>query len=79
MAVVKEKSCNVERLLATIKSYVPDAKVESNISAELSVVLPHESAPQFESLFMILENNKETLGIASFGASVTTMEEVFIR
>lgn len=34
---------------------------------------------RFESLFSKLEKQQKALGIASFGASVTTMEEVFLR
>ena len=34
---------------------------------------------QFEALFTDLENQKHVLGITSFGASVTTMEEVFLK
>lgn len=34
---------------------------------------------RFESLFAKLEKKQKELGIASFGASVTTMEEVFLR
>lgn len=37
------------------------------------------SALRFELLFAELEMNREELGIASYGASVTTMEEVFLR
>ena len=36
-------------------------------------------ALRFELLFAELEMNREELGIASYGASVTTMEEVFLR
>lgn len=36
-------------------------------------------ARRFELLFAELEMNREELGIASYGASVTTMEEVFLR
>lgn len=36
-------------------------------------------APRFESLFSKLEKQRKELGVASFGASVTTMEEVFLR
>lgn len=34
---------------------------------------------RFEGLFAKLEKHQKELGIASFGASVTTMEEVFLR
>ncbi|KAK6312316.1 hypothetical protein J4Q44_G00179800 [Coregonus suidteri] len=37
------------------------------------------STHRFELLFSELEMNREELGIASYGASVTTMEEVFLR
>ena len=46
---------------------------------ELSYILPRERSDRFEELFTVLENNRKTLGITSFGASVTTMEEVFIK
>ena len=32
-----------------------------------------------KDLFSFLEQNKVNLGIMSFGASVTTMEEVFMK
>ncbi|KAJ8317951.1 hypothetical protein KUTeg_003042 [Tegillarca granosa] len=79
MVIVKDKTCNVNQLIQLVKSYVPLAKVESNVGSELSFVLPHESSSKFESMFLDLEGNKESLGIASYGASVTTMEEVFLR
>ena len=79
MIMVKEPSCKVSEVENTITRFVPDAKLESNISAELSYVLPHESSANFEQLFTELEEKKKSLGIASFGASVTTMEEVFLR
>ncbi len=79
MVMVKSEGCDVQRVRDIVTKYIPNAKLESNISAELSFVLPHESSPQFEELFTYLEENRGELGILSFGASVTTMEEVFIR
>ena len=48
-------------------------------SAELSYTLPSESSDRFEEMFTCLEKDSASLGIQSFGASVTTMEEVFMR
>ena len=45
----------------------------------MSYVLPRESSNNFASLFSQLENRKDELGIASYGASITTMEEVFMK
>ena len=79
MGIVKDPSCDVSRVTSTVTKFVPDATLESNISAELSYVLPHESSSRFEEMFNVLENNKGHLGISSYGASVTTMEEVFLK
>ena len=35
--------------------------------------------PRFEALFTAMDANIERLGISSWGASVTTLEEVFLK
>ena len=79
MVIVKGPDCDVSAINDIVQSCVPDAQLESNISAELSFILPHESKQAFEHLFMQLELGRVELKIASFGVSVTTMEEVFLR
>ena len=51
----------------------------SLVGAELSFILPSEATEKFEDLFMDLETRRQELGIASYGSSVTTMEEVFLK
>ncbi|KAM4697953.1 phospholipid-transporting ATPase ABCA3 [Rhinophrynus dorsalis] len=79
MVMVKEPHCQVEEITDLITSYVPNATLESNAGAELSYILPKESTHRFEPLFSELELRHQELGISSYGASVTTMEEVFLR
>uniref|UniRef100_A0A8C0H865 ATP binding cassette subfamily A member 3 n=1 Tax=Chelonoidis abingdonii TaxID=106734 RepID=A0A8C0H865_CHEAB len=79
MVMVKEPYCNLGEISRLICQYVPNASLESNAGAELSFILPTESTHRFEALFTELEQKREELGIASYGASVTTMEEVFLR
>lgn len=79
MVIVKEPSCDVSKVTAMVTSHVPTATVESNIGAELSFILPSEATGNFENLFLELETRRKELGIASYGASVTTMEEVFLK
>ena len=45
----------------------------------MSYILPNEATGKFEELFTELETRKSDLGIAGYGASVTTMEEVFLK
>nr|KAF6365701.1 hypothetical protein mPipKuh1_000030 [Pipistrellus kuhlii] len=79
MTLVKEPHCNPEAVSRLVYHHIPHASLESSAGAELSFILPKESTHRFESLFAKLEKKQKELGIASFGASVTTMEEVFLR
>ncbi|XP_032896611.1 ATP-binding cassette sub-family A member 3 [Amblyraja radiata] len=79
MVIVKEPYCNVDTITSLVKSFVPGATQQTNVGAELSYILPNESTHRFEALFSELEKKRGSLGIASYGASVTTMEEVFLR
>uniref|UniRef100_A0A6I8PBH8 ATP binding cassette subfamily A member 3 n=1 Tax=Ornithorhynchus anatinus TaxID=9258 RepID=A0A6I8PBH8_ORNAN len=79
MVMVKEPHCDLEGISHLIRRSVPNAILESNAGAELSFILPKESTHRFEALFTELEQKRAELGIASYGASVTTMEEVFLR
>ncbi|XP_040134032.1 phospholipid-transporting ATPase ABCA3-like [Ictidomys tridecemlineatus] len=79
MVIVKEPYCKAGEIACLIYHYVPSAILENNIGAELSFILPKEYVNRFETLFAELENHGVKLGIASFGASITTMEEVFLK
>ncbi|XP_075384227.1 phospholipid-transporting ATPase ABCA3-like [Tenrec ecaudatus] len=77
--IVKEPQCNVEEIINLFLYHIPTAALESNVGSELSFVLPREYTNKFGILFTDLEERQKELGIAGFGASVTTMEEVFLR
>ncbi|XP_025772505.1 ATP-binding cassette sub-family A member 17-like [Puma concolor] len=79
MTLVKKPHCSTEKIAHLIYHHIPNAVMQSSIGEELTFILPKKSMPRFASLFTELEQRQVELGIASFGASVTTMEEVFIR
>ena len=79
MVVVKKSTCDTAAVTRVIQSHVTGARLNSDVSAELSYVLPQESKADFSQLFTSLDKQKEELGVISYGASVTTMDEVFIR
>lgn len=76
---MKGDSCDSSHVERTVKSVVADAEQATDVGAELSYILPSASTPSFPDLFDLLEAQKASLGILSFGVSVTTMEEVFIK
>ena len=79
MTIVKEGSCDPSQVENVVKSLVPQAEQVTDVGAELSYILPSSSTQLFPELFDKLEVEKPMLGIRSFGISVTTMEEVFMK
>ncbi|KAK3103896.1 hypothetical protein FSP39_022745 [Pinctada imbricata] len=80
LVMVKSTSgCNVDTVTQLIQSHIPSAIKESEISMELSYLLPFDQSSKFKSLFEEVETRSQSLGIASFGVSATTMEEVFLK
>ncbi|OWF51666.1 ATP-binding cassette sub-family A member 3-like [Mizuhopecten yessoensis] len=79
LVTVKTKDCDVSKVTSLIQSHIPKAFVESDISAELSFLLPFDESAKFVKLFEELEVKASSLGLSSFGISATTMEEVFLK
>lgn len=79
LIIVKEKGCKVDAITTVLQSHIPDAELDQNVGAELSYVLPNADVAKFEALFLQLENSRKQLQISSYGASQTTMDEVFLR
>lgn len=77
--IVKENSCDVQRITELIRKSIPEVSINQNVGAELTYLLPSDKSHLFQQVFEELEQNRRHLGISSYGASVTTMEEVFIR
>jgi hypothetical protein len=51
----------------------------SDVGSELAYVIPKENSGRFAAMFRSLDEQKVSLGITSYGMSVTTLEDVFLR
>jgi len=80
LTVVKSSSeKSTDNLTKAIQSIIPTSHLEGDIGKELKYILPNNDISKFEDLFRKLETQKEELGIQSFGISLTTLEEVFLK
>ncbi|KAF2072348.1 hypothetical protein CYY_006343 [Polysphondylium violaceum] len=79
LTISKNAHCNGAAVGQFIHQYIPEATILSDAGTELSFRLPTSSMPSFVRFFRDLESNKQSLGIQTFGISITTMEEVFLR
>lgn len=80
LTVVKESiDTSTDKITELVKSKVPSAEFLANISMEIKFRLPNDQSALFEALFKEMEDCKEKYGIQSFGISLTTLEEVFLK
>lgn len=66
-------------LLELAKKHTPGAQLKSNIGAEVALHLPAGESSAFAALFDELDRTKDAFGIASFGLSASTLEDVFME
>lgn len=80
--VVLKKTDAGENKTQLIKNLVlnllPEATFLSEIGSEIKFRLPHQSE-NFHVLFQNFENKPDELGIQSFGVTLATLEDVFIK
>lgn len=76
---VKKPECETEKITALLKRYMPDVKVEYDVGTELSYQLSDKCSQIFNKIFSELENRSAELGVDSYGVSLTTLEEVFMK
>ncbi|CAE8598611.1 unnamed protein product, partial [Polarella glacialis] len=62
-----------------IKMHVPEAELLTDVGAELSVRLPSSAASRFPCLLEELDARASEIGLAHYGLSMVTLEEVFLR
>eukprot|EP00048_Salpingoeca_helianthica_P013329 m.199157 g.199157 ORF g.199157 m.199157 type:complete len:2398 (-) comp15490_c4_seq8:19-7212(-) len=68
-----------QAVTAVVLRHVPKAFLIDAAGQDLSFMLPATESGSFEPLFAELEQKREALGIASYGVSATTLEDVFLR
>ncbi|XP_040061354.3 LOW QUALITY PROTEIN: phospholipid-transporting ATPase ABCA3 [Ixodes scapularis] len=79
MRIAKAHPCDLEALTQRITGTVVSSHMTSDIGHEVVYNLGFPPASDVIPLLRSLEQDKDSLGIASLGISVTTMEDVFIR
>ncbi|CAK4175365.1 unnamed protein product, partial [Aphanomyces euteiches] len=77
---LKTDHCNTPALIDFVQHHIgDDVKVLSNVGTEISFQLPLDCSHLFAKMFAELDDKLDELGVLSYGISVTTLEEVFIK
>uniref|UniRef100_V5I8B4 ATP-binding cassette sub-family A member 3 n=1 Tax=Anoplophora glabripennis TaxID=217634 RepID=V5I8B4_ANOGL len=75
----KSQSCDVTKVTELLQRHIPGIKIHGNIGSELTYLLTENQSSVFEPMLKDLEDNSERLGVFSYGISLTTLEEVFMK
>jgi ATP-binding cassette subfamily A (ABC1) protein 3 len=75
----KSSDCNPEQITELLQKFIPDVKIESHYGSELTYILPESYIKSFQKVFQEIEENSKSLGIESYGVSLTSLEEVFLK
>ncbi|TKR67159.1 hypothetical protein L596_023352 [Steinernema carpocapsae] len=65
--------------LDVLKRFSPNVAMHSCVGQEATFLLPASDRSRFAGMFKSLEQKQAQLNINSFGVSITTMEEVFLK
>jgi len=71
--------CNVNGVMQLISKHIPEQKLLSNVGAEMTFQLPQSSSHNFQPLLAEMDSKLGDLGVETYGLSVTTLEEVFLK
>ncbi len=66
-------------ILKFVAKHVPDSEVTLNIGRQLKLRLPFVQQDKYKSLFTELDTALPQLGITSYGVTITTLEDVFMK
>ena len=75
----KQATCLSQTVTQQIQKYVPEVVLERESAAELVYGIKRGQAKEIERLIDGLDRSKQAMGINSYGLSMTTIEDVFLR
>ncbi|XP_055533385.1 phospholipid-transporting ATPase ABCA3-like isoform X2 [Wyeomyia smithii] len=79
LVCVTKSGCDPTNLTCLLRKYIPGIKVETDIGTELSYILNKEYLHLYQKMLADLEEHTAQCGISSYGISLSTLEEVFMR
>ncbi|XP_064423554.1 ATP-binding cassette sub-family A member 5 [Latimeria chalumnae] len=78
LSMFVNESCDADSVTLLVKQHMPNAELSQRHEQELTYTLPFEDMDCFSGLFSELDHCSD-LGIHTFGVSMTTLEDVYLK
>ena len=79
LVVVKDNREDNQQLESFVLNNIPQSQKVSEISSEATFLLPKSSSQYFPEFFKKFDDELRNLQVSSYGVSMTTLEEVFLK
>ena len=79
LTIVKKSKKANKAIQPYLEAELGDVEKLSEVSSEITFKIPSDKAPMFQEFFEKFDNELNRLDIVSYGISMTTLEEVFLR
>ena len=79
LTIYKDGGCDEGAVQSAVTRFVPEAGLVNNVAGEIAYKLPTAASPAFADLFDTFDAHMGDWRIQSYGISITTMEEIFLR
>lgn len=79
LVCAKNESCDSGKVTQMLQKFLPDLEIESESESEIFYRLPEDQVHRFQEIFSNLEEYEDDLKLRSYGVSLTTMEEIFMK
>ncbi|BFZ21348.1 hypothetical protein BsWGS_24386 [Bradybaena similaris] len=79
LTMVVEPNCDVDNVTDLLRTAIPEVEHTRTHGKEISYTVPLQDVSKFSDLFSNLDQVAESHGIKSYGVSMTTLEEVFLK
>lgn len=79
VVIMQDQITSLEKIKRFVVERIDGAEVSLTAGEEVEFRLPFSASPKFKAMFNEMDSSTSELGVKSYGVSVTTLEDVFIR
>lgn len=79
LVCVKGTDCNTTGFSNLLSRHISNLQIETDVGSELSYILSEDYRSAFRDILKDVEEHSKDFGVESYGISLTTLEEVFMK
>ena len=79
MFIDKQETCDDNRLIEFVRQYLPDSVLQQQSTNQMVFGILRNRTAQIGKFISVIEAKKEKLSVDSYGLSMVSIEDVFLK